>query len=632
MKPRKIQKADWTKLETHINNELDSRKKSTYRTDAERKWKEIDRQLAMNPMQRVNEVGQPLAPSWHNVFELGELSKSLEIICDDVMRMIFPQDRRWFDPHTETESQMDEETGERFYDANEQEQKDSLLRSFMAQQQKDFGFKNRFKLGVTESLAHGSVVFEVRWEQQPMVWEGSRVKYLAAPVLQPYSMWNAYPDPSPSIIGTNLFYTGAMILEEYMPLWRLRQIASGEGWMPDRLKKVPKDTHKVKDVETSDVRLTKWYGDLVIERGDGDMYFPNSKAILANGVIVYMSPNELPYPSIIYTGYQRQDVRDPYYTSPIIKQSPMQKFTTIMANKFADATELKVEPPIEYDANDPDYVANDGPTIAPGAKTPTRSMGKGFKALDIGDPAFALNAVELGLRQLQEGTGVSSIRSGVASSDRQTATEIVKQGQGAEVRTVAFVEVLGDTALMPWLYMQHELNRQKLEDYWFYCDDMNTQDFVRVTREDLPPVAMFDVVGAKGLLGEEQRTQKVMNVHAFASQNPLFAPRLKPEAILLDAYRDAGLKNPEKFVNTQEAQPDPALTQKVQELEQALAETQAELQKARQENEADAAEVQAESEKDAAELALKARDQQFNHALMLRDQQFKESTGAGLSN
>ena len=91
-------------------------------------------------------------------------------------------------------------------------------------------------------------------------------------------------------------------------------------------------------------RLTKWYGDLVIERGDGDMYFPNSKAILANGVIVYMSPNELPYPSIIYTGYQRQDVRDPYYTSPIIKQSPMQKFTTIMANKFADATELKVEP------------------------------------------------------------------------------------------------------------------------------------------------------------------------------------------------------------------------------------------------------------------------------------------------
>ena len=41
MKPRKIQKADWTKLETHINNELDSRKKSTYRTDAERKWKKL---------------------------------------------------------------------------------------------------------------------------------------------------------------------------------------------------------------------------------------------------------------------------------------------------------------------------------------------------------------------------------------------------------------------------------------------------------------------------------------------------------------------------------------------------------------------------------------------------------------
>ena len=74
---------------------------------------------------------------------------------------------------------------------------------------------------------------------------------------------------------------------------------------------------------------------------------------------------------------------------------------------------------------------------------------------------------------------------------------------------MAFVEVLGDTALMPWLYMQHELNRQKLEDYWFYYDDdMNTQDFVRVTREDLPPVAMFDVVGAKDCLAKSSARRR----------------------------------------------------------------------------------------------------------------------------
>lgn len=579
-KRRIIPKQDFKRIEEYVKKEHESRKNSTFRKKHEHIWTEIDRQVAMDPMQRVSQDGKQLKPGWHSVFELGELSKASEIIAADVMRIIFPDDRTWFEPHVKLEAQLNPQTGEKAPpNAEMQVIRDGVLRSLMAQQHLDFGFKARFKLSVKECLHHGSFVAETRFAEEMMVASGDQVSTLGAPVWVPHSMWNAFPDPSPSVHGTNLFYNGSMILIEYMPLWRLKQM-KGEGWMTDQFNRIPKDTHRNKDVETTDVQLVRYLGDLNIERSDGDIFLPNSKVILANGILVYYSPNDLPFPSVIFNGYERQDVRDPYYTSPLIKQSPVQKFTSIMANKFVDAIELRVNPPIEYDGNDPDYVLNDGPDLSPGAKTPTRSMGKGMKALEVGDPAAALEAMTLGMRQLQEGTGISSIRTGVTSSDRQTATEVRKVAQGAEVRTVDFVSVLEPGALRPFLYMQHMLNRKFMQPYEFFNNEMHTPDWVRYDRKDVDHDAHFDIVGSKGLLGEEQRTERVAQVTAFASGNPLFAPLLKPSDILLDMYRNAGQKSPEQFVQIEQQQIPPEVQMKLQQAGQMVQALQQELQKA----------------------------------------------------
>ena len=622
VKKRKIRDKDWDKVQTFIKNEHDSRKKSQFRVHHESIWKEVDRQIKMEPMKRVTQAGKAVKKSWNSAFELGELSKASEIISADIRRITFPQERHWFDSHVEIPPQLDEQTGTQKIDDETQTKVDGLLRALMTQQQIDFGFKAAVDLSVKEALHHGSFVATAEWDEDLYVEAGSKVGNVGAPTWVPHSMWNCFPDPSPRVINTKMYYCGSMIIESYMPRYKLERMR-GDGWMQAQFEKIPKDEHKRKSgvdtIDTKDVQIVTYYGDIVVERADGDdIYLPNSIAKLANGVICYYKPNDLPYSPVIYNGYEKQDVRDPYYTSPIIKQSPMHKLTTILANKFVDGVSLKVEPPIVYDGNDPYFVEHDGPIIAPGVKTPSKGS-TDFKLIETGDPAYALEGLQMGLRQLQEGTGVSAVRTGVANSDRQTATEVQKIAQGAEVRTVDFIDKL-NYSLRTFLYLQHELNKQNMKAYSFYNESMQSQDFVRVTKKDLDEAQSvhFDVVGARGLLGEEQRMQKMSAVTAFASQNPLFAPLLKPAELLIEGYRDAGVKNPERFVNAQAGDmvPQAAAQQMAQEaaapLQEEIAKLQEELAKAKQNEQGKAIEAQTKAQMDQAELQLKQDEAEAN--------------------
>lgn len=618
-KGRKINKKDWDRASEFVTSVYDDRKDSTFRKEHEEKWTEIDRQIAMNPMRRLSEGGKELPKSWHNVIELGELSKDSEVITSDVMRIVFPQDKSWFQPHVKLNWPVDPKTGRPASDSQKQKMADGLLRSLMVQQHQDFGLKARIRLSVKEALHHGSFGAEVRFEKELMAKDGGKIKLVGSPVWVPYSMWNTYPDPSPSVVGTNMFYTGSMIFVDYMPLSKLKRM-SGKGWMGERIEKVEEEEHQIKSGKTKDVELIKFFGDITIQRSDGDIYLPNSKVLLANKEIVFYDTNDLPYPPVIYGGYERQDVRDPYYTSPIIKQSPNQKAASITMNKFLDASGLKVEPPIEYDGNDPEYVMNDGPVIAPGAKTPTKSMGKGMQILDIGDPSWALKGLEIFMRQLQEGTGVSALRSGTTNSDRQTAFEVNKVAQGAEIRTVEFNSQF-EANLRTFLYMQHELNRLYLDEYEFYNDEMHTPDVVIAKNSDIQASSYFEVVGSRGLLGEEQRTERISQTTAFLSGNPLFAPLLKAQDIALQMYRDAGKKNPEEFIKTETGSPqDAALKMQLQQMQQLLQQFARENESLKKDHEAKMAKIQSDSQTASADR--QAEMQRFQQELAEQKREF----------
>ncbi|MGI9568865.1 MAG: hypothetical protein ACR2PH_03810, partial [Desulfobulbia bacterium] len=284
-----------------------------------------------------------------------------------------------------------------------------------------------------------------------------------------------------------------------------------------------------------------------VKRKTEDLFLPNMRIRVAEGTVIQAEPmNNI---SIVYGGYDRIDVKDPYYMSPIVKYSPNQKLTSIIANRFVDNVELKLEPPIVYNGNDAQLIAQGGPRTYPGAKSPTKGGAQDFKQIDIGDPSWAIPAVQFFKSEIQEGTGVSSARSGAQrQADRVTATQIEQEAQGAEIRTIDFVGKI-EKGIKAYLYIQHELNKDNMGKYTFYNPEMGMKDFDTLKKEDLPKDVHFEIVGSKGVLMERRRSDPTSAVTAFLLGNEMTAGIVNIENVAKQMYLDAGNKTPETLLN-----------------------------------------------------------------------------------
>jgi len=557
VKARKITDKDYKKIEQSLKAELEKRKNSDYRRSHEAKWKEVDRQVVLDPMDSYNT--EESEKTWLATFELGELGRASDIMTTDLKRVVFPESRSWFEAHVEIPTELNPITGEaEKTDKKYQDMVDGRLRAVMTQQHRDFGFYERVELSIKEGLHHGAFVAEVKRDYMDMYFDGVKPKEICSPVWVPHSMWNCWPDPSPSLVGSNMFYNGSMFIREYMPRHKFLEMAKGEGWIPKALKKIPKRENEQKENKTYDLEIIKYWGDVVIKKSsdgmepsDDDMFFPNYHVIMANGKMVYIDAIETPYPPIIFKGYEKMDVRDPYFMSPLIKQSPVQKISSILANEFVNGAQLKTRPPIVYDGNDPDFVLNGGPTIAPGAKTSTKGSAN-YKTMDVGDPASTLAGLQYMVSSMKESLG----RPGVEVGDRATRTEVLTKQADSEAGPFGFAIKLDD-ALRTFLYMQHYMNKTKKNfSYNYYNPELDSPDFLRVTGAELPDTVHFEVVGSKGVLGEMRRQQQFLATADAISKNPLFAPLLEPMEIIKQVFMDAGVKGGERFLKQGDISPD----------------------------------------------------------------------------
>ena len=561
--PRIMQK-DFDSIVEFIKNELERRERSDFRRKHERVWKEVERQIQMEPPSTKHLSGKK-DEDWHAAIQLGELADASEILAADVMRLAFPTDRTWFSPHVDMGQTVD---------PIEQRASDDVLRNLMAQQHFDFGLRDRVKLSVKEALHHGGFVAEVEWHKMAKFHDGSRVEELGAPAWIPYSMWDSFPDPSPQVVGTDLFYRGSMILK--------RSITQAS------FRKDPKFINKDKVLrelsEGDDVKLVIYYGNLFLPRKKKKgLFLPNRKTMISGEHIVFSGINEAPYSPIIYTGYEKDDPRDPYYTSPIVKRSPMHILATHMANKFADGIDLRTYPPIAYNNLDQRFASEGGPDIAPNAKFPTVGNAD-IKEITVGDPSWAREGMIMFVQSVREGTGVDSVRKGVGTNTEQTATEVVKSDQKSEIRVVDFVGTLERQGLNTFLYMQNDLNRKNLASYPFYNNEMHTPDFMRLSKSDLSRPVRFDVTGSRQLLGEEQRTARFINTMGLLAQNPMTQQQIDWPEVARQMVEDTGQKDPERFllqgelVDPQVEQLQQQLAATQQEAQQVIGETQQKLQ------------------------------------------------------
>lgn len=566
---RRILERDWQKVAAYIKDELKRRRKCKFRQHHERIWKEVDRQVAMEPMSRKSKNPDNRKQSWRAALELGELSRASEIISAGIRRLAFPENRNWFDAHSELPMEITEAGPVK---NPMQKRKDGVVRALMAQQHMDFGFKGRQDLSIKEGLHHGSYVAEVDVENMLGV-KGSMVKGIKAPVWVPHSMWNCYPDPSKAARTSSLFYNGNMIIVEYQKYSDFKR-QKGEGWRQNAIAKIEKPPRD------KDVEIINFFGDVVIDRKDGtEIYLPNVKVKAVDDHIVYFKENPLPYSRIIYSGYERLDVRDPYFVSPLIKMSPTQKIASLLANKFIDNVELTIERPGEYDGNDSQLVAQGGPVIAPGAMNATHNLANKTYFYDVGDPMAALAGLQFHMSELQKGTGVDAVRSGMSASVEQTATEVERTHQGSQIRTIDFLDKHELQGLRPFLYLQHEMNKTLTGSFRIYNPEVDAPDFEYVNFKDLPDEVHFEVTGSKSAMMEERRQQETMAVTNFLMS--IGYNRIDIDTIAKEMYQDAGNKNAERFI-LQQGSPEETASMAMAENEQLKAQMEemaAEMQK-----------------------------------------------------
>lgn len=550
----KINKKDFDSIAEQVVAEFEYRKESPFRKEHEARWRETDRQKKIEPPDAIERSGNT-DEDWHNAVELGLTSAAIEIGSADIMRIEFPNNRKWFDPHTGG-------------DQESQKERDDKVRAFMSQQHIDFGLKPRFELSVKESLSHGSFVAFCEPKRLTQVETGGKIFQLTAPVWKPHSMWHSYPDPSPEVMGTNLFYDGSMLVERYMKLQDMKNLGLN-------LKDLEEEEHKIGGVTFKGIHVLIWKGPISIDRSRQNQYVPNADVWVAKGKenkTLKAVPNEFPFANVLYGGYERQDVRDPYFTSPIHKNVPWHKIATRSANKFLDSVDLATEPPANYNENSPSS-AGMPPDFSPGAKNPTSTLGE-IEILQIGNPAAALEGLRYATEQAERGVNIDATRSGVSQSTEQTKFEVQKKDSRAEVRTVDFLSKLEDNGLRPFLYMQHLWNKKHLDRYFYYNPELGQEDFEVMTQERLPSEATFDVVGGRKVLSEERRQAGVLSGYQLFAGDEEASKLLNKAEHIKEVYSTFGVENPERLLNIptkdEEARFEEMLAARTAELDAAI--------------------------------------------------------------
>ena len=150
---------------TFIKDEKTRRADNQFRKSHERRWKQVDRMVAMEPEELLTNTNDP-SGQWESNIELGSFADASEIITADVMRIAFPSDREFFKPHIKIEGETDPDTGLPLVKLSAQQLADGVYKSLMQQQHTDFGLRHRVKLSIKEALHHGSLVVVIRWETQ----------------------------------------------------------------------------------------------------------------------------------------------------------------------------------------------------------------------------------------------------------------------------------------------------------------------------------------------------------------------------------------------------------------------------------------------------------------------------------
>lgn len=547
---RRFDARDWDYIAQYVIDEYERRKNA--RSDLEKCWADIDRQIAMKPevsFKRLPNGQVDVKKAWMAETELPLQAQALEVLTADTRRMLFPDNGAWFRAHAEMSDEYlakadfksmilgdEAEVPSKINQDNADKLVEGFLMHLFRQQVKDEDYFTRQDRINAESFKYAVGVGRARIENKSLYIttpRGVRREQRKVPVLVPVSIKNLFlDDPGPSTHSAQSMEP-AHILRDYIKHENLILAANkgsddpddpDGGWMPQNTRKLVPD-------DKGFVTLLEMEGDIIVPRKTvRSVVIPGAIVTVALGgkdsggavsnCVVRFRFRKYPTSSYLLFPYHYEGADDIYATSPLMKGRPLQILATDIANRLLDGAALKNMPPVSYDATNSAVALAGGPEIYPGA------LWGGYDQASIkahteigGDPAALAAMLSQTISLYAELTGVLPSRLGAQTVSHTTAFAKDAELQRGATRTVDFVRQVGHGALTRWLGLAYQMGRDSLgsrEPASFFIDAYG--GYVEVTKDQLPERATFDWFGSGGPAEEQAKRQMRLQSLTMAFQ------------------------------------------------------------------------------------------------------------------
>ena len=525
--PKRFTKEDKKHIVEHICDSYSTRKRN--RSHREKIWKEIDRQIAMEPdisnkvKPQTNQIDEQ--KRWLPETELPWQAQTLEITTADARRMQFPDAGPWFTPHVALTDDYLERvdyaaliTG----DLNEvpslitQDNANKLVHGIMEHWHRQYNFYESMDLINAEATKYGLGIGRAKVVQKSIFLhesKGVHKKDDLIPALIPRSVWNTYLDDNDyALMNEGYAVTGSVIYEE-TKLLRDIEIAASKGsndpmdtnggWMPKNVAKLDPD-------DKGQIQLLEYEGDMVVPRATTTSIFvPNTVITIAvgenNKEIIRIRFNKQSFSSYIGFPYHVEDQCSPYSTSPCMKGYSLQVAAVDAMNKLFVSGALKNNPPISYDKDDVDFAKSGGPLVFPGAQWQT--LGDINVHDEVGgDPAIFYSVFEGLRREYSNVTGTDAPRLGAQTVSHTTAYAKEAELARGTIRTVDYVRTSLKGGLARWLDIEYQLGKEIMQKTDVYIPAYN--GFVTINKKHLPDTVVFEAHGSGGPAEEQAKRQE----------------------------------------------------------------------------------------------------------------------------
>lgn len=580
---RRFDDRDWKWIAEYVIEEYHRRKKA--RENKERQWKEIDRQVAMEP-----ELQYKLMPdgrvdpkkAWMAEMEIPLQAQALEVLVADTRRMEFPDSGPWFRAHSETSDDLfDRMKGiklpgldfELEHHVN-QDNVDKIVESFLTHLFGQYDHPSRFDIINAETFKYGIGIGRARIERKTIFINesrGVRTERQKIPVIVPCSVKNLYLEEQKPTLHSATVLGSSHIAHDYIKYESLAIAANkgsqdpdddDGGWMPKNLGRVVPDKQGY-------VRLLEMEGDIVVPRKTvRSVVIPGGIITVAMGgqdsggsstrAVVRFRFRKYPFSSYILFPYLYESADDSYPTSPLMKGRTVQMTATDALNRCIDAAALKNQPPCGFDPNNMAMSQAGGPEIFPGAIWETMDPVKVYAEVG-GDPAALFQIYMNSVQLYAQLTGVLPARLGAQTISHTTAFAKDAELQRGAVRTVDFVNQSGHGPITRWLDMAYRMGLDALrknEEITFWIDAYG--GYITIDKSMLPDKVSFEWFGAGGPAEKQAKMQAKLAALKFAVEMDQInmatgrPPTVNIPSAQREVLREGGWVDLEQIVNVEQ--------------------------------------------------------------------------------